>query len=177
MKLFKNYAIFLFLLFLFTNNCAKVDPVTGEKILIEPNTKIKAENAAKDGKGLFGDISVGKQSSTVFDFATSNVLWRATLKSLEFMPLINADYSGGVIIYDWYAENLNSNEQIKVSVRFMNNEVRSDSIEVLVHKKNCDANNKCITTKMDKNFINEIKDRIIVSARLMKIEESKKEKK
>jgi len=177
MKLFKNYAIFLFLLLLFTNNCAKVDPVTGEKILIEPNTKIKAENAAKDGKGIFGDISVGKKSSTVFDFATSNVLWRATLKSLEFMPLINADYSGGVIIYDWYAENLNSNEQIKVSVRFMNNEVRSDSIEVLVHKKNCDANNKCITTKMDKNFINEIKDRIIVSARLMKIEESKKEKK
>jgi hypothetical protein len=177
MKLFKNYIIFLFLLLLFTNNCAKVDPVTGEKILIEPNTKIKAENAAKDGKGLFGDISVGKKSATVFDFATSNVLWRATLKSLEFMPLINADYSGGIIVYDWYAENLNSNEQIKVSVRFMNNEVRSDSIEVLIHKKICATDNKCITTKMDKNFINEIKDRIITSARLMKIEESKKEKK
>ena len=177
MKLIKNQVILLFLLFFFTNNCAKIDPATGEKILIEPNAKIKAENAAKDGKGLFGDISVGKKSATVFDFATSNVLWRATLKSLEFMPLINADYSGGVIVYDWYAENLNSNEQIKVSVRFMNNEVRSDSIEVLVHKKICDANNKCTATKMDKNFINEIKDRILVSARLMKIEESKKEKK
>ena len=177
MKLIKNQVFLFFLLFFFTNNCTKIDPVTGEKILIEPNSKIKAENAAKDGKGLFGDISVGKQSATVFDFATSNVLWRATLKSLDFMPLINADYSGGVIVYDWYAENLNSNEQIKVSVRFMNNEVRSDSIEVLVHKKICDANNKCTTTKMDKNFINEIKDRIIVSARLMKIEESKKEKK
>jgi hypothetical protein len=177
MKLIKNKVFLLFLLLFFTNNCAKIDPVTGEKILIEPNSKIKAENAAKDGKGLFGDISVGKKSATVFDFATSNVLWRATLKSLEFMPLINADYSGGIIIYDWYAENLNSNEQIKVSVRFMNNEVRSDSIEVLVHKKICGTDNKCITTKMDKNFINEIKDRILVSARLMKIEESKKEKK
>ena len=176
MKLTKNYLIFLFLLFLFTNNCAKTDPVTGEKILIEPNTKVKAENAAKDGKGIFGDIG-GKKSATVFDFATSNVLWRASLKSLEFMPLINADYSGGVIVYDWYSENLNSNEQIKVSVRFVNNEVRSDSIEVLIHKKVCDTNNKCITTKMDKNFTSEIKDKILVSARQMKIEESKKENK
>jgi hypothetical protein len=176
MKLTKNYLIFLFLLFLFTNNCAKTDPVTGEKILIEPNTKLKAENAAKDGKGIFGDIG-GKKSATVFDFATSNVLWRASLKSLEFMPLINADYSGGVIVYDWYSENLNSNEQIKVSVRFVNNEVRSDSIEVLIHKKVCDTNNKCITTKMDKNFTSEIKDKILVSARQMKIEESKKENK
>jgi len=176
MKLTKNYLIFLFLLFLFTNNCAKTDPVTGEKILIEPNSKIKAENAAKDGKGIFGDIG-GKKSATVFDFATSNVLWRASLKSLEFMPLINADYSGGVIVYDWYSENLNSNEQIKVSVRFVNNEVRSDSIEVLIHKKVCDTNNKCITTRMDKNFTSEIKDKILTSARQMRIEESKKENK
>lgn len=177
MKLIKNYLIFLFLLFLLTNNCAKTDPVTGEKILIEPNTKIKAENASKDGKGIFGDIGGGKKSATVFDFATSNVLWRATLKSLEFMPLINADYSGGVIIYDWYAEDLNSNEQIKVSIRFLNNEIRSDSIEVLVHKKVCDTNNKCTTTKLDKGFTSEIKDKILFSARQMKIEESKKENK
>jgi len=176
MKLIKNYLIPLFLLFLITSNCAKIDPVTGEKILIEPNTKIKAENAAKNGNGIFGEIG-GKKSATVFDFATSNILWRATLKSLEFMPLINADYSGGVIVYDWYGENLNSNEQVKVSVRFMNNEVRSDSIEVLIHKKVCDTNNKCNTTKMDRNFTSEIKDKILVSARLMKIEESKKENK
>jgi hypothetical protein len=176
MKFTKNYLIPLFLLLLITSNCAKIDPVTGEKILIEPNTKIKAENAAKNGNGIFGEIG-GKKSATVFDFATSNILWRATLKSLEFMPLINADYSGGIIVYDWYGENLNSNEQIKVSVRFMNNEVRSDSIEVLIHKKVCDTNNKCITSKMDRNFTSEIKDKILVSARLMKIEESKKENK
>lgn len=176
MKLIKNYIFFIFLLFLFTNNCAKTDPVTGEKILIEPNAKVKAENAAKDGKGFFGDIN-RRNSDTVFNFATSNVLWRATLKSLEFMPLLNADYSGGVIVYDWYAENLESNEQIKVSVRFLNNEVRSDSIEVLVHKKVCDSNNKCVTIKIDKNFTSEIKDKILVSARQMKIEESKKENK
>ena len=176
MKIIIKQLFFLFLLFFFANNCTKVDPVTGEKILIEPNSKIKAENAAKDGKGIFGDIG-GKKSATVFDFATSNVLWRASLKSLEFMPLINADYSGGVIVYDWYSENLNSNEQIKVSVRFVNNEVRSDSIEVLIHKKVCDTNNKCITTRMDKNFTSEIKDKILTSARQMRIEESKKENK
>jgi hypothetical protein len=177
MKIIIKQLFFLFLLFFFANNCTKVDPVTGEKILIEPNSKIKAENAAKDGKGIFGDISMGKKSNTTFDFATSNVLWRATLKSLEFMPLINADYSGGVIVYDWYGENLDSNEQLKVSVRFMNNEIRSDSIEILVHKKVCDINIKCITTRMDKNFTSEIKDKILTSARQMRIEESKKENK
>jgi hypothetical protein len=177
MKLTKNYLFFLLLLLLLVNNCAKVDPVTGEKILIEPNVKTKSENAAKDGKGIFGDISIGKKSASVFDFATSNVLWRATLKSLEFMPLINADYSGGIVVYDWYAENLNSNEQIKVSIRFLNNEIRSDSIEVLAYKKICEINNKCMTTSMDKKFSNEIKDKILFSARQMKIEESKKENK
>jgi hypothetical protein len=105
------------------------------------------------------------------------VLWRATLKSLDFLPIINADYSGGIVIYDWYSEDLNSKEQIKVSVRFLNNEVRSDSLEINVYKKICETFDNCKTIKMKNNFPNQLKENILSVARLLKIEEAKKEKK
>jgi hypothetical protein len=158
------------------NHCAKVDPVSGEKILIETDTKKKAEEAARKGGGLFGDI--GKKSgNTTYEFATSNVLWRATLQTLDFLPLVNADYSGGVIIYDWYTDDPNSNSQIKVTVRFLNNELRSDSIQVISQKKICDGSDKCHTVKMEPSFAANIKDKILTAARYIKIEESKKETK
>ena len=71
----------------------------------DPNLKSKIEKARNEGGGIFGNIGK-KDTSTSVDFAKSNVLWKATLKSLEFLPLINADYSGGIIIYDWYSFQL-----------------------------------------------------------------------
>ena len=152
------------------NHCAKVDPVTNEKILIETDTRKKAEEAARKGGGLFGDI--GKKSgNTTYEFATSNVLWRATLKSLDFLPLVNADYSGGVIVYDWYSDGA-SDEQIKISIKFLSNEIRTTSIEVNTHKKKCDINNKCTITLVN-NLSLDIKEKIITAARQLKIEETK----
>ena len=169
--------IFLSLLFcIFILNCSKTDPATGEKILIEPDTQKKAREFADKGGGIFGDI--GKRSgSTTFDFATSNILWRATLKSLDFLPLLNADYTGGVIIYDWYSQTNNPKEQIKISVQFLDNELRSDSIKVTAHKKICETSERCSNSTLDQSFANSIKESIITSARTLKIEESKKEKK
>ncbi len=166
--------LLLFLtIFILLSNCSKTDPMTGEKETIETDMKKRAEQARDKGGGLFGDI--GKKSSgTTFEFATSNVLWRATLQSLEFLPLINADYAGGIIIYDWYSEDPNASEQIKVSVRFLNNEVRSDSIQIITQKKTCNTNGKCIISKGSEIFSKDIKDSILNSARLIKIEESKK---
>jgi hypothetical protein len=169
-----NRFLIIFFLF-FITNCAKTDPITGEKILIEPNaTKKQNEYMDKQG-GIFGDYGKKNQSNT-FEFATSNVLWRATLKSLDFLPLVNADYSGGIIIYDWYSDEKNNKEQIKVSVKFLNNELRSDSLEVTVHKKTCDNQNNCSTQKINNNFNQEIKDTIIASARSLKISEQKNTK-
>jgi hypothetical protein len=96
---------------------------------------------------------------------------------LDFLPLLNADYSGGVIIYDWYSQSNNPKEQIKISVRFVNNELRSDSIVVTAHKKMCDSLDKCSNSTIDQKFSNSIKESIITSARVLKIEESRKEKK
>jgi hypothetical protein len=161
---------------LFLSHCSKnIDPVTKEKVLVEPNITVKTREFADKGGGIFGDFGKNAKSST-FEFSTSNTLWRATLKSLDFLPIVNADYSGGIIIYDWYSDN-NSDEQIKVTVRFLNNEVRSDSLEIQIHKKKCTISTKCITTKIDDALNREIKDKILNSARLIKIEEAKKEKK
>jgi hypothetical protein len=163
-----------FLIFLFILNCSKVDPVTGEKILIEPNEKIRAREAANKDGGLLGDILGNKNKQTNFEFSTSNVLWRATLKNLDFLPIMNADYSGGIIIYDWYS-NKDDKQLIKVSVRFLSNELKSSSIIVSGHKKICNDVGKCFIEKLDNNFTNEIKDSIISTARLIKIEDSKKD--
>ena len=159
----------------FVNNCAGTkDPVTGEKVIIDPNPVNRAREQAAKGGGIFGDLSGNKKSGTTFEFATSNVLWRATLKTLEFLPLLNVDYQGGVIIYDWYEKESNPDEKIKISVRFVSNELRSDSIQITAHKKICKNLENCTTQKVDDNFSNQIKDNILSSARSLRIEENKK---
>jgi len=172
-KKFNKISIFFLFIIILTLQCAKVDPVTGEKVIIEPNTTEKAREMARKSGGLFGDI--GKSSSgTNFEFSTSNVLWRATLKNLDFLPLVNADYSGGVIVYDWYS-NKDDKQSIKISVRFVSNELKSSSILVTGHKKICDEVGKCFIEKLDNKFTDEIKESVISTARQIKIEDSKKD--
>ncbi len=169
--------IFLILVSLSFVACSKTDPVTGEKILIEPNPNIKAREVADKGDGILGGLgkNTNRSTSAAIDFANSNVLWKATLKTLDFIPLSNTDYTGGVINYDWYSEK--ENEQIKITVRFLSNELRSESIQIISHKKICLNSNNCSTQKMNESFSNQIKETILASARNMKIEEAKKEKK
>ena len=178
MKIFFNFLRY-FIVVITIFSCAKPDPITGETQVIEPSAEKRARDFADKGGGIFGDINnrrPGGGSASV-DFASSNVLWRATLKSLDFLPLLNVDYAGGVIVYDWYSEDLNSKEQIKVTVRFLNNELRSDSIDIIAHKKNCENINNCKTIKLQNNFTNLLKDNIISAARIIKIEEATQEKK
>ena len=170
------YIFSIIFLLILLNHCAKTEPVTGEKVIMETNERARARDFADKQGGLFGSIGQSK-SGTNFEFASSNVLWRATLKSLDFLPLLNADYSGGIIIYDWYSQSNNPKEQIKVSVQFLNNELRSDSIKITAHKKICETLERCSNSTLDQNFANSIRDSIIASARTLKIEEAKKEKK
>lgn len=162
--------------FLFSYGCSSTNSEKSDKVLIEPNVNVKTRDFADKGGGILGDFNK-KSSSNTFEFASSNILWRATLQSLDFLPLLNADYSGGVIIYDWYSQTNNPKEQIKISIRFVNNELRSDSIIVTAHKKVCDNLDKCSNSAIDQKFSNSIKESIISSARALKIEEAKKEKK
>jgi len=164
-------------LILLTFSCAKTDPMTGEKIIIEPDPVKRARDAAARSGGLLGDIGGQKSSNQTVNFANANVLWRATLRSLDFLPLISSDYSGGILIYDWYSQNNNPKEQIKISIQFLSNELRSDSIKITAHKRICESVDKCSNLVIDQKFADNVKENIITAARSLKIEEAKKEKK
>lgn len=151
--------------------------MTGEKIIIEPDPVKRARDAAARSGGLLGDIGGQKSSNQTVNFANANVLWRATLRSLDFLPLISSDYSGGILIYDWYSQNNNPKEQIKISIQFLSNELRSDSIKITAHKRICESVDKCSNLVIDQKFADNVKENIITAARSLKIEEAKKEKK
>jgi hypothetical protein len=164
----------LSLLIIILNSCIsneKKDGITGKQEKLE-NPDVRArEFADKNPITLFKD---SKDKNTNFEFGTSNVLWRASLKTLDFIPLATVDYSGGIIITDWYSEGKLSKEQIKIQIRFVSTELRSESIQVTSYKKICDSNNVCINAKGNENFNREIKDLIVNNARQIKIEDSKR---
>ena len=145
------------------------------------NQPVNADDRVKrnieEGRGLRLSTSMNNASSGggAFVFASSNVLWRATLEKLDFIPLANVDYAGGIIITDWYGDSEN-NEELKVAVRFLTNEIRSDALDVTVYKKKCIKVNSCQTSKIEGNINNEIKASILKrAAALSKEAESKKD--
>jgi len=151
---------------------SKTDEVI-EKEKFEPSAHERAKTyAEKNPITLLGKDS--KDKNTNFEFSTSNVLWRASLKTLDFIPLATVDYSGGIIITDWYSEGKSNKEQIKIQIRFFSTELRSESIQVISYKKICETNNECANIAGNENFNREIKDLIINTARQIKIEENKK---
>jgi len=175
-----KYNTFLAIISILLISCNKTDPVTGEKILLETKASEKTKQFVEKEGGLLGNLGIGAGGktggSTNFDFASSNVLWRATLKTLDFLPIANVDYAGGIINYDWYSEDLNSREQIKITVRFLDTELRSESIQVNSHKRVCQSLDRCSVIKASDNFSKEIKDNIIQTARKIRIDEAKNKK-
>ena len=93
----------------------------------------------------------------VFEFATSNELWRASLDTIDFMPLASVNYSGGIIITDWYSNDQNSNESIKISIRFLTNEIRSDALDIKVFTRKCSENLNCKTYETSESLVPEPK--------------------
>ena len=142
-------------------------------------TPIKAEDRAKKniregrGSGLGGLLGVGK-GSTNYEFSTSNPMWRASLEILDFLPLTTVDYSGGMIITDWYSDN-NSNESIKITVRFLSNEIRTENLKIIVHKKTC-LNNNCKVLLVNNTKIGEELLTTIIRKAAILEKDSKKKK-
>ena len=144
------------------------------------NVPVKAQDRAKKnieegrGSGLGGLIGMGR-GSTNYEFSTSNPMWRASLEILDFLPLTTVDYSGGMIITDWYSDD-NTNESIKITVRFLSNEIRSENLKVIVHKKICSANNNCKTQLVENTRIGEELLTTIIRKAAILEKDSKKKK-
>ena len=104
----------------------------------------RAKKNVEEGRGVtLGGLVGGGGGSTTYEFSTSNPLWRASLDTLDFIPMATVDYSGGTIVSDWYTDGSQKNEAIKITVRFLSNEIRSDSLKIVVHKKVCSVNQIC----------------------------------
>ena len=143
---------------------------------VPTNAQERVKKNLEEGKRIkFG--SLGNKGSGKFEFATSNEMWRATVDILDFMPLANVDYGGGVIITDWYNADDKNNESIKIMVQFLSNEIRADGLKVTVYDRKCSSSNSlnCSTSVDDGNSIGqELKLAILKKAAEMKIKASQK---
>mgnify|MGYP003971445247 FL=1 len=163
MNIAKNLK-FLFLIFLsaiFLNSCGgKLPGADARKY--PPNPEARVKKNIEEGRG-FRLSDVGKNKGGTFEFASSNELWRASLDTIDFMPLASVNYSGGIIITDWYSSNVD-NESIKISIRFLTNEVRSDALDIKVFNRKCNVQFNCVITEKSGNLVSELTNKILKTA-------------
>ena len=174
----RNIIIFFSVIILLTQsacNALKPKKVSAKDFPPDPRQRVKKN--IEEGKGF--RLFDGKGSGTTYDFASSNPLWQATLDTLDFMPLVSANYSGGIVITDWYSENNTPNESVKISVRFLTNEIRSDALDIDVFLKKCSQNlTNCSISKNNNDLVADLNLNILKKASIYQrtmLEKRKKE--
>ena len=170
-----NKAFLLLLLISFTTSCGFYEKVDQRQ---RPDgAKAKARKNVEEGRGVSLGGLIGKGKGGSFEFSSSNPMWRASLETLDFLPMTTVDYSGGMIITDWYSEGSDA-ESLKITVRFLSNEIRSDSLKIIVHSKNCSPNNNCKITLLNGSKIQqELNSAILTRAASLEKEDKKPKKK
>ena len=145
------------------NSCGPLAYKKTDARVVSPDPAERIKKNLEEGRGfrLFGG---NENSGTNYEFASSNELWRATLDTIDFMPLTTANYSGGIIVTDWYSDNQNLNENLKITIRFLTNEIRADALDLKIFYRNCNSLNQCKVTKKEGNLVKELKKEILKKA-------------
>ena len=144
--------LFSILLLLSQSACNALKPKKVSAKDFPPDPRKRVEKNINEGRGF--RLFDGSKKGTNYEFASANPLWRATLDTLDFMPLASANYSGGIVITDWYSENNSPNESVKISVRFLTNEIRSDALDINVYLKKCsDNSSNCSISKNNNDLV------------------------
>ena len=170
----KSYILFLLVgSLLFLPSCKNPFRYTDAREMpVDADSRVKKN--MEEGRGM--TIFSNEKSGGVFDFASSNELWRASIEVLDFVSFTNASYSGGILITDWFSGNVNaenSNQRdLKITIRFLTNEIRADGIKVIIHEKICtdQAKLNCSINKIQSGIGNDIKLAILKKAALLKKE-------
>ena len=166
---YKIIAICILSIF-FLNSCARdgfFKPGDARKNPPDPKERVKKN--LEEGRGFrLNDAIRGGGQGTNFEFASSNELWRASLDVLDFMPLTSANYSGGIIITDWYSQDGNADEFIKITIRFLSNEIRSDAIDIDIFYKKCANITNCKINKQEGQLKKELTKQILSKATIYK---------
>ena len=142
------------------NSCGIYRPVSAKDYPPEPEKRIQKN--LQEGRGF--QVLGGNKKGGDFDFATSNEMWRASLDILDFMPLTSADYGGGLIITDWYSDQTNSSDSVKISIRFLSNEIRADALKIQVFSKECEKEINCKISQSNPKIEGELKVAILKRA-------------
>ena len=160
----KNILILLSILILLTQTgCEALKPKKVSAKDFPPDPRKRVEKNLNEGRGF--RLMGGSNTGTNYEFASANPLWRATLDTLDFMPLASANYSGGIVITDWYSENNSPNESVKISVRFLTNEIRSDALDINVYLKKCsEGSSNCSISKNNNDLVADLNLSILKKA-------------
>ena len=151
-----NLVVLLTLIVFSLNSCGA--GADARKVPTNPKDRVKKN--IEEGRGFRLMDKMGNNKTGNFEFASSNPLWKASLDIIDFMPLASVNYSGGIIITDWYSTD-NSNESIKISIRFLTNEVRSDSLDIKVSNRNCNTQSNCIISEKTGALTQELNSKIL----------------
>ena len=170
---FKILVFFTFLIILSSCEALKYKKTEAGEVPI--NAKDRVAKNIEEGRGF--RLFDNEKKGGTFDFASSNELWRATLDTIDFMPLVSANYSGGIIITDWYNDGKSSGQSVKISVRFLTNEVRADALDVKVFTKNCETSIDCKVSENKGTLVTELKRSILKKAAIYEKEYKSKNKK
>ena len=159
---------------LLLSSCGK----SGDARNIPANMEERQRKNIEEGRGIKFFSSNDARLKGEFDFASSNELWRASLDTLDFMPLALANYSGGIIVTDWYNDGSSDDESIKISIRFLSNEIRSDALSIKVFYKKCSIQNHCEVSDRSGELSKQLSKKILSQAAIYeKTNQSKKKRK
>ena len=141
--------------------------------------KLRVKQNLEEGRGFkLNDMLKSGSKGGVFEFASSNELWRASLDVVDFMPLASVNYSGGIIITDWYSNEQSQNESIKITIRFLTNEIRSDALNIKVFTRKCkESLINCKYIESNKSLVAELKKEILKRATKFQLEDKEKNNK
>ena len=175
----KSKFIFLGLAIFFLASCKAIESLPGADAReIPPEPEKRIQKNMEEGRGFTLMGMKDKPTGGTFDFASSNELWRASLDTLEFMPLALANYSGGILVTDWYNDNSTSSESVKISIRFLSNDIRSDSLSIKVFYKNCSIQENCKIIDKSEDLSFELSKKILSrAAEYAKLDDPKKKTK
>jgi len=155
--------LFLIATLLTQTACQALKPKKVDAREFPPDPRERVKKNIEEGRGF--RLMGGDKSGTNYEFASANPLWRATLDTLDFMPLVSANYSGGIVVTDWYSENNTPNESVKISVRFLTNEIRSDALDINVFLKKCSENlTSCSISKNNNDLVADLNLNILKKA-------------
>tara|TARA_Y200000002_G_scaffold258689_1_gene214506 strand:- start:230 stop:805 length:576 start_codon:yes stop_codon:yes gene_type:complete len=160
---------FLFIILITLTSCKSIEKLPGgDAREISPDPKERVKKNLEEGRGFrldnFGKTSKGGD----FMFASANELWRASLDTLDFMPLSSVNYSGGIIITDWYSDGDSLDESVKISIRFLTNEVRADALDIKIFYKKCNQVASCKISQKTGSLSAELKKQILSKATIYK---------